>query len=179
LIVNTGTSQRSNARLYEVLPMISDKSVTISATPDKTTITVTGQRLVGKDVNVRYGKLLISKGQNATATQVVVETNRILPTDLPASVMVDGRESNTLPPRLETIDPPKAFAGDDVTLAGSGLSGQSVSVVFGATIVNIGPQAYASQLTVRVPPTLAAGAVAVKVTVNGKETNVLSLLILG
>ena len=179
LIVNDGTPARSNARFYEVLPMIEDLTVATSTTPDKTTITVTGQRLKGADVNVKYGKMLIRKGENTSATTVVVEVGRILAAGLPVSVVVDGRESNVLPPHLSGIDPSQAFAGDEVTLTGSGLSGQTVSVNFGGAIVNLTPQAAASFLKVKVPPALPAGPVTVKATVNGKDTNALPLLILG
>jgi len=178
VIVNDGTPKRSNARFFEVLPMIENLTVTTATTPDKTTITITGQRLNGADVNVKYGKMTIRKGDNTSATSVVVEVGRILPSGLPVSVVVDGRESNVLPPRLSDVDPPQAFAGDEVTLTGSGLSGQTVSVNFGSTRVNLPKQAAASFIRVKVPP-LSAGAVSVKATINGKDTNALSLLILG
>ena len=178
LIVNAGTPVRSNARLFEVLPMITNLDVATSTTPDKTTITVDGQRLQGTDVSVKYGKLLIHKGENTSATQVIVEVGRILQAGLPVSVVVDGRESNVLPPRLDGIDPAQAFGGDEITLTGSGLSGQTVVVDFSGTGVNPS-QAAASFLKVRVPPALPAGTVAVKVTVNNKESNALSFLVLG
>ncbi|MGB8508480.1 MAG: Pvc16 family protein [Pyrinomonadaceae bacterium] len=173
LIVDTGTPQRSNARFYEVLPMVTSANVTPTAVPAKTTIQVNGQRLSGKDVYVRYGKLLIAKGENLNAAQVTVEVARVLPTNLPVSVLVDNRESNALPPVLESLDPPQAFAGDNITLNGSGLSGQNVVVSFGATNVAVGAHAYATQLSVRVPPALAPGATTVRVTVNGNQTNAL------
>jgi hypothetical protein len=179
LIVNDGTPKRSNARLYEVLPIITSANVSTVASPAKTTIAVTGERLSGADVSVRYGKLLI---KNATAgpTTVSVEIDqRILPTNLPVSVLVDGRESNVFPPRLDDIDPSQAFAGDEITLTGSGLSGQSVSIDFGGTSVNLGPQAYASRFKLLVPNTLPAGTVDVKISVNGTETNIRSFEVLG
>jgi hypothetical protein len=179
VIVNGVTPVRSNARFFEVLPMIEDLTVVTSTTPDKTTITVTGQRLKGADVNIKYGKLRIPKGENTSPTTVIVEVPRILPSGLPVSVTVDGRESNVLPPRLNTIDPSQAFAGDEITLTGSGLSGQSLSVNIGGIIVPLQPQAAASFLKVKVPPALPAGPVTVKATVNNKDTNALSLLILG
>jgi hypothetical protein len=179
LIVNDGIPVRSNARLFEVLPMIEEVSVTTSTTPDKTTITVAGQRLKGADVSVKYGKLLIRKGENSSATEVVVEVSRILSAGLPTSVVVDGRESNLLPPRLDSIDPAQAFAGDEITLKGSGLSSQTVSVQFDGVNVNLPPQATSSFLKVRVPSALPAGAVEIKATVNSKDTNVLSFLVLG
>jgi hypothetical protein len=179
VIVNGVTPVRSNARFFEVLPMIEDLTVVTSTTPDKTTITVTGQRLKGADVNIKYGKLRIPKGENTSPTTVIVEVPRILPSGLPVSVTVDGRESNVLPPRLNTIDPSQAFAGDEITLTGSGLSGQSLSVNIGGIIVPLQPQAAPSFLKVKVPPALPAGPVTVKATVNNKDTNALSLLILG
>jgi hypothetical protein len=121
LIVNDGGSKRSNTRFFEVLPMIENVSVVTSNAPDKTTITATGQRLKGADVNVKYGdKLLIHKGENLSATQIVVEVQRILPTAQPTSVLIDGRESNVMPPQLDDIEPRQAFAGDEITLIGRG-----------------------------------------------------------
>jgi hypothetical protein len=179
LIVDDGTPRRSNARVYEVLPMITAVNVTTSGAPVKTTIEVTGQRLAGADVHVRYGKLLLRKGANADAGQVTIEVPRALATNLPVSVLIDGRESNTLPPALDNIDPPEAFMGDSVTLAGQGLSGQTVVVRFGAANVPVGPHGYASQLSVRVPAGLAAGVVSVRVTVNGNDTNTVPFTVLG
>lgn len=179
LIVDAGTPQRSNARLYEVLPLAQSVTVTPTSAPAETTIAVTGQRLNGQDVHVRYGKLLIAKGANLSATDVSVVVERVLPTTLPVSVLVDGRETNPLPPRLEQIDPAEAFAGDEVTLIGAGLSGQTVSVDFGGTAVAVGPQPFASRLRLRVPLTLAAGSVAVKATINGNDSNTLQLTIVG
>jgi hypothetical protein len=163
--------------MFEVLPMISNVGVVTSNAPDKTTITVTGERLKGNEVNVRYDKLLIRKGENLSQTQVVVEVNRILTIGRPTSVLIDGRESNVMPPRLEEIDPPLAFAGDEITLIGTGLSGQTVSVSFDGTLVNLGPQAGASSLKVKVPA-LPAGDVNVKATINAKDTNTAKLTVL-
>jgi hypothetical protein len=179
LIVNTGTPRRSNARSYEVLPLAESVTVTTSLTPAETVIKVTGQRLDGKDVHVRYGKLLVAKGENLNATEVSVTVARVLPTNLPASVLVDGRETNPLPPLLERIDPQKAFAGDEVTLVGSGLSGQNVSVDFGGTAVVVGAQPFGTQLRLRVPLTLAMGDVTIKATVNGNVSNGLQLTVVG
>lgn len=176
LIVN---GVRSNARSFEVLPMIEDLTVETSDTPAKTIITLTGQRLKGADVNVKYDKLLIRKGENTSATQVVVEVSRKLLKGLPASVVVDGRESNVLPPRLDGIDPSQGFPGDELNLKGAGLSGQTVSVDFDGTKVNLGPHASSSLLKVTVPPALAAGKVMVKATVNSKDTNPFPFLVLG
>ncbi len=120
LIVDTGTPRRSNARLYELLPLAQSLTFTTVAAPAQTTIAVTGQRLSGADVQVRYGKLLIAKGANVSATDVSVSVMRLLPAGLPVSVLVDARETNPLPPRLDRIEPTKAFAGDEVTLMGAG-----------------------------------------------------------
>lgn len=177
LILNT---KHTNVRLYEVLPLIMNVTVTTVAAPAKTTIELTGQRLKGKNVKVRYGKMTINKDENLSATAVSVDVDkRVLPANLPVSVLVDGRESNVLPPRLDSIEPSTAFAGDEITLTGSGLSGVAVSLAFDATPVNLGAQANASRFKVKVPSTLAAGTVAVKVTVNGNDTNPRSLVVLG
>ena len=178
LTVDTGTPQRSNARLYELMPAILSATVTPVAAPAKTTITVNGRRLDGADVNVKFGKLLIKKGENLTPNQFSVEVPRVLPASQPVSVLVDGRESNVLPPRIDRIEPAEAFPGDQIKFIGAGLSGQTVSVSFGATNVNIGPQPYSSQLTVAVPAALAAGVVAVKVTVDGNDTNTVNFKVL-
>jgi hypothetical protein len=166
-------TQRSNTRFFELLPSIQSVNVTTSASPVTTTITITGQRLDGKDVHVKYGSLLIRKGENTTTAQVIVEVSRTLPPNQPVSVIVDGRESNVLPPYLELIEPSQTFAGDLVTLTGKGLSGQAVVVSFGATTVNVGPHAYSSRLTVKVPSPLAPGTITIKVTVNGVDSNLL------
>jgi hypothetical protein len=177
LILNT---KHTNVRFYEVLPLITNVTVTTVAAPAKTTIELTGQRLNGKDIKIRYGKLIINKDENLTAGTLSVDVDkRILPTDLPVSVIVDGRESNVLPPRLDSIDPSSVFAGDEVTLTGSGLSGSSVSIDFGGTQVNLGAQANANRFRVEVPSTLAAGTVATKLIVNGNDTNTRSLVVLG
>jgi len=173
VIVDTGTPQRSNVFFYEVLPVLQARSVTTNATPESTTITVTGLRLNGRDVQVRYGALLLRKGENAAPTQVTIEVPRQLPTDEPVSVIIDGRESNQLPPRLERIEPARTFGGDTVGLTGRGLSGQNVVVSIGAQSVSLGAQAFASRLLVAVPAGLAPGSAPVKVTVDGNESNVL------
>jgi hypothetical protein len=178
VILNGGTPQRSNARFFEVLPAIQSVTVTTVASPAKTTITVTGKRLQGSDVNVRFGKLLIKKGENLDDAQVVVEVNRVLSATQPVSVLVDGRQSNTIPPRLDRIEPPEAFAGDTVMLIGDSLSGQNVIVRFGVTNVTVGPQAFSSRLSVKVPSGLAAGAIQVRVTVDGNNSNALSFEVL-
>jgi hypothetical protein len=177
LMVDEGTPARTNARLFEVLPRIQSVNVTTVPAPASTTIQVNGDRLNGTDVSIRYGKLLISRGENANPAQVTVDVPRLLATDLPISVLIDGRESNTLPPRLDSIDPPEAFAGDDVTLTGRGLSGTNVIVRFGATNAPVGPQPFASRFSVGVPLALASGPVAVTVSVNGNDTNSLQFTV--
>jgi hypothetical protein len=176
LTLDTGIPLRTNARFYELMPAITAVGVVTVVAPARTTITIDGRRLNG-DVNVKYGKLLIRKGANATANQVVAEVPRVLPAGQPASAIVDGRESSVFPPRLDRIEPPEAFPGDQVKLIGAGLSGQAVSVGFGAANVNVGAQPYSSQVTAAVPA-IAAGTVAVKVTVDGVDTNSLNFEVL-
>ena len=172
------TPQRSNALFFEVLPQVESVNVTTESSPAKTTIAVTGKRLSGKDVNVRYGELLVRRGENADAAQVEVSVARVLPTDLPLTVIVDNRESNLLPPLLEAVEPPAARGGDVVRLEGRGLSGQAVVVSFGATDVQIGAHAFATRIDVAVPAGLAPGDVQLKVTVNGAVTNELTFTVL-
>lgn len=174
VIVDTGTPRRSNVFFYEVLPILQTRSVTTVASPESTTITVTGRRLNGKDVQVRYGALLLRKGKNTAPTQVTLEVPRLLPIDDPVAVIVDGRESNPLPPCLERIEPERTFAGDTVELTGKGLSGRNVVVTFGTQSLTLGPQAFPSRIVVAVPAGLAPGGTPVKVTVDGNTTNVLS-----
>jgi len=178
LIVNDGAAQRSNTLFYEVLPVISSRNVTVGGLPAKTTIEVTGQRLNGNDVQARYGKLLISKGQNASATQLSVEVPRVLPTDQTVSVIVDGFESNILPPSLERLEPMESFPGQPITLIGRGLSGGNVVVHFGAASINVGPHPYSSRIVVTVPDGLAVGTIQVSATIDGNETNNLSFGVL-
>jgi hypothetical protein len=179
LTLGPGTPQNSNVRFFEVLPQIQSVAIATSVGPTKTTITVTGQRLNGKDVRVKYGNLLLNRGENINATQVSVEVDRLLSLGQPVYVLVDGRQSNTIPPKLDSIDPLQAFSGDTVALTGNSLSGQNVIVSFGAMSVNLGPNAYSSRLTVRVPSGLAVGPVNVKVSVDGNDTNSLVLDVLG
>jgi hypothetical protein len=171
LLLGSGTPQRSNARFFEVLPSLQSVNVTFEQSPAQTTIVADGERLSGKDVNVRYGALLIKKGENSNPAQVSVAVGRILEADQPVSVIVDGRESNLIPPVLESIDPPEAFRGSVVTLKGRGLSGKTVVVKFGATDVELGSQPFASQLSLMVPPGLNPGPIQVRVSVNGSDTN--------
>jgi len=93
-------------------------------------------------------------------------------------VLVDNRESNRLPPLLESVEPNEATRGASITLRGLGLSGKTVAVKFGATVVNLGAHAYATQLTVAVPATLAFGDVQLKVSVNGTDSNAVTLKVL-
>jgi hypothetical protein len=170
---------RTNARVYELIPLILTATVTPDAVAGKTTIDITGRRLAGTDVRVKYGKLVIKKGANATANQVTVEVPRILSTTEPVSVVVDNRESNLLPPRIEEIDPVEAFAGDQIRIAGAGLSGEAVSVSFGPTNVNLNAHSFSSKIEVAIPATVGAGVVPVKVTVNSIDSNTQNLRVLG
>jgi hypothetical protein len=97
LLVGDEQPRRSNTRFFEVLPQAEAFNVTTQDSPAQTTVAVTGKRLAGGDVHVRYGELLIRKGANADAAQVQVVVPRLLQTDRPVSVIVDGRESNRLP----------------------------------------------------------------------------------
>jgi hypothetical protein len=174
LILEGNAAGRSNTRFFDLLPIIATKTVTATNAPLMTTIAVTGHRLDGKDVVVRYGDLLIRKGENTSKTDLSVQIARTLPPDLPVAVIVDGRESNAIPPTLESIDPPAAARGDTVTLRGTSLSGEHVAVIFGTTSVTLAPQAFSSQVSVIVPATLAPGETSVKVRVNGDNSNKLT-----
>jgi hypothetical protein len=175
---NPGVPQRTNARDYELVPLIQSVTVATVAAPAKTTITVTGRRLAGADVNLKYGTLLIKKGQNVTANEVIVEVPRVLPATKPVSVLVDGHESNLLPPRIIRIEPSEAFPGDQIEIVGAGLSGEVVSIAFDATSFPLGAQPFAGQLTTIVPASIPAGVVAVKVTVNSIASNTANLTVL-
>jgi hypothetical protein len=96
LLVGSDPVRRSNARLFELMPQIETVNVTTQDAPAQTTIAVTGKRLAGNDVHLRYGELLIRKGENADAAQLQVNVPRILQGGLLASVLVDNRESNRL-----------------------------------------------------------------------------------
>jgi hypothetical protein len=173
VLVSDPAPRRSNDRLFEVLPAIQSVSVTTGGDPVTTTITISGQRLKGQNVQVRYGSLLINKGENTNAATVTVQVARVLPTDQSAAVIVDGLESAPWPPRLIRIETPNSTPGRRVVIVGSGLSGQNVAVRFGATEVVVGAAAYSSRLEVVVPAGLTPGAVQVKAVVDGVETNVL------
>lgn len=170
---------RTNARIYELIPLILTATVTPDIGAGKTSITITGRRLAGTDVQVKYGKLLIKKMTTATAVQISLEVPRVLSTTETVSVLIDNRESNPLPPRIQEIDPAEAFPGDQIRIAGAGLSGEAVSITFGAVNVNLNAQPFSSQFNVAVPAALGPGDVAVKVTVNGIDSNTQNLKVLG
>lgn len=175
LILDGAQPKRSNARIFEVLPHVKSVDIATDGDPTKTTIKVTGERLAGKEVHVKYGQLLLRKGENTTATQVEVEVKRVLASDQPVSVLVDNRESNTLPPHLETIEPKQASVGESVKLIGKSLSGRNVIVHFGTVTETIGAYAYSSQLEVKIPLTVTPGEVPVKVVVDNNESNTIKL----
>ncbi|HET7873448.1 MAG TPA: Pvc16 family protein [Terriglobales bacterium] len=179
LVLNDGTVKRSNALSFEVLPLITSVAVVTNAAPAKTTITITGERLAATEAAAQVGDLLLSKGKNTTATQLVVQTDRVLTSTTPVTAIVDGTFSNTLPSQLDKAVPAAAFAGDAITLLGRGLSGRSVAVSFGATTVNLGSQPLARRFGVRVPSGLAAGATTIKVTVDGTDTNTVPFTVSG
>ena len=179
VVLTLAPGGRTNARIYELIPLILTATVTPDLVAGKTTIDLTGRRLAGTDVRVKYGKLLIKKVATATATQISLEVPRILPTTDPISVLVDGRESNLLPPRIQEIDPSEAFPGDQIRIVGAGLSGEAVIVSFGATDVNLNAHPFSSQIEVAVPGALGPGVVAVKVKVNGIDSNTADLKVLG
>lgn len=179
LLLGNNPVLRSNARFFEVLPQIEAVNFTTQAAPALTTIAATGKRLAGKDVYVRYGELLVRKGENADAAQVQVSVPRLLPAGQPMSVLVDDRESNMLPPLLESVKPGAAFRGARVRLNGRSLSGKTVVVKFGATEVPISAHAFATQIEVAVPAALAPGDVQLAVNVNGADTNALTFTVLG
>lgn len=178
LLVGADVPRRTNARFFEVQPVLQTVNVTAQESPAQTTIELTGLRLKGGEVGVRYGELLIRKGENATAGALSVSVARPLPPGQPVSVVVDGRESNTLPPSLEAVEPPEGAAGQALTLAGRSLSGASVVVKFGGENVPLGPQAYATRLAVTVPAGLAPGEIQLTVEVDGAETNALAFKVL-
>jgi hypothetical protein len=179
LVLNDGTVKRINALSFEVLPLITDVAVTTTVAPASTTITITGERLSAADASAQIGDLLLSKGKNTTAAQLVVQTDRILSITTPVTAIVDGTSSNTLPSQLDQVVPAAAFAGDTVMLLGRGLSGRSVAVSFGGTVANLGGQPLAGRFSVRIPSGLAAGATTIKVTVDGRDTNTVSFTVNG
>lgn len=179
LVVNDGTPHRSNARTFEVLPLLNSVTITTTAAPLRTTITLNGERLAADAAVVVAGGLSIRAGANANAGQLVAQVDRALAANLPVFAVIDGRQTNTLPSTLDRIDPPSGFPGDVVVLNGQGLSGRSVSVAFGASAVAIGPQPSAGRFAVAVPATLPAVAVQVTVTIDGRSTNPLPFTVSG
>jgi len=179
VVLTLAPGGNTNARIYELIPLILTATVTPDIPAGKTAITITGRRLAGTDVKVKYGKLLIKKMTTATATQIDLEVPRILPTTDPVSVLIDNRESNLLPPQIQEIDPSEAFPGDQIRISGAGLSGEAVSVSFGAVNVNLNAQPFSSQISIAVPDPLGPGVVAVKVTVNSIDSNTQNLTVLG
>jgi hypothetical protein len=178
LLLEGDTVRRSNTRFFELLPVINTKTITSTTDPLLTTIAVTGSRLNGRDVSLRYGELLIRKGENASATDLSVGVARTLAPDLPVSVVVDGRESNAIPPTLESVEPTEARRGERVTLKGKSLSGKNITVVFGTTAVTLAPQPFSSRLSVAVPPSLAPGETTIKVRIGGGDSNALTFSVL-
>ncbi len=170
--------QASNIRFYEVLPVITTVNTEYFDNPAKTLVTITGYRLDGKNVTIKYGALLLKKGANTQPTDVTFEIPRTLPPDQPVSVLVDGRESNPLPPQLESIEPAAACVDEPITLRGRGLSGQHVSVSFGPFATPAEANAWFSQLNLRVPTDLAAGSLQVTATVDGHQSNPLDFEVL-
>ncbi|HEX8353316.1 MAG TPA: Pvc16 family protein [Pyrinomonadaceae bacterium] len=171
--------RRSNARFFEVQPRLLSLNFSTEQTPAKTTIELTGLRLAGGDVGVRYGGLLIRKGENSDPSALTVSVPRLLEAGQPVSVVVDGFESNTLPPSLLSVAPAEAAPGQEVVLEGRSLSGADVAVKFGGVVVDAGPHGYSSRLKVAVPPGLAPGDVQLTVEVDGFETNALTFKVSG
>jgi hypothetical protein len=180
-VVLTLNGQRSNTRILEVLPLITNATVTSSASPPpgSTTLTIDGERLDGQEVDVNIGGLLVKGGANANAAQVAVTVQRVLPITAPVTVIVDGTESNPIPSRVDSILPPAVFAGDAVVLNGAGLSGRHVIVSFSAANVDLGAQPFATRIRLNTPRALAAGQVQVSVSVDGRLTNQIALEVLG
>ena len=166
--------KRSNSRFYEVLPLIQSVNITSTPSPVSTTIAVTGERLNGTDVHIKYGGILLRKGENTPSDNVTLTVQRTLPSNQPISVIVEGRESNTLPSILERIEPAQSHTGASVKLTGRSLSGHNVIVNFGSINVPLGPHPYGSEINVTVPSTLIPGEVDVSITVDGNNTNTLS-----
>jgi len=179
VIVDDGTPSSSNVRTYELLPRIQSVTREVNAGPPLTTaITVIGERLSGAKVQIRYGKWRLDGVVTSNGASVRGVANGVLPAGQPASVIVDGRESSVLPPRLDSLDPPQAARGEAVTLTGNGLSGQSVVVRFGSVDLPAIAQPFASRFSVAVPAGLAAGGIKVKVIVQGNETNEMDFTVL-
>jgi hypothetical protein len=185
LTIDEGTPKRSNTLLYEVMPAISSFTQTDGGAPARTTITVTGERLRGSDVHLRYDRLVARVGDTsdpvrfpAADTSVSFQFDRVLVPGGTVSLLVDARPSNTLPRLLASLEPPEGASGDQVTLTGSSLSGRNVVVTFGAVALPAMAQPFAHRFAVTVPAGLAPGQVTVNVTVDGSSTNALPFLVL-
>lgn len=171
-------ARRSNTRFFEVLPKIDSVNVASTSNPISSTVTVTGKRLAGSEVTIKHGALSLAvAAADISPNQVKVTVKRTLPAGQPVTVVVDGRESNTLPPTLSRIEPGEVSVGEAITLFGKSLSGQNVSVRFNATAVAVGAHPSPSQLRVTVPAALAPGTIQVKATVDGHDTNALPVQI--
>jgi Pvc16 N-terminal domain/IPT/TIG domain len=176
-VVVTINGQRSNARLFDVLPLITSVAVATSAAPVTTTLTITGERLSGQDVSAAVAGIVIRGGANTNATQLVLTVSRTLPATAPLSVSVDGSVSNTIPPRLDSISPSSVLAGGAIVLTGDSLRGRDVVVSFDGTSVDLGAQSFGSRVRLNVPGSLPTGTVQVSVTVDGRTTNELPLAV--
>src|SRR5262249_19668164 len=97
----------------------------------------------------------------------------------PISVTVDGVVSNTIPPRLDNVNPSSAFTGDTITVTGDSLSGRNVIVNFNAVPVTLGAQPFRSRMKATVPAGLPLGVVQVSVSVDGRSTASIPLTVLG
>ena len=179
LIVNDGADHRSNARMFEVMPLINAVTFTSSVTPVGTTIELDGERLAADSAGVVVGGISIRPAANANAAKLIVQVDRAVAAGSPVFAVIDGRSSNTLPSTLDLIEPAAAFIGDLVTLSGQGLSGRNVSAGFGARTIVIGSQPSRSRITVAVPRGLAAGSVPVLVTIDGRATASMPFTVLG
>jgi hypothetical protein len=185
LTLDDGTPKPSNTLLYEVMPAIFSFTQTDGGAPARTTIAVTGERLRGIDVNLRYDKLVARVGDTRDPvrfptgdTNVSFQFDRVLVPGGTVSLLVDARPSNALPRVLTSLDPPEGFSGDQLTLTGSSLSGRNVVVTFGATALPALAQPFAQRFTVTVPAGLAPGPTTVGATVDGSSTNALPFSVL-
>ncbi len=179
LVVLTLDGQRSNARVFEVLPLITAVAITTNPAPLSTTVSVTGERLNGQDVSVVIGGLAIRVGANASATTLNATVDRALPATTPVTVNVDGVVSNTIPPRLDTVVPSSAFVGDTVVLNGDSLSGRNVIVSFNAVPVVIGAQSFSSRMKATIPAGLPVGVAQISVSVDGRVTDSVPITVEG
>jgi hypothetical protein len=166
------------------MPSISSFGRNDALAPPKTTITVTGERLRGRDVILRYGKLLARVGDvtdpvkfpNADTT-ITFQFDRVLDPNGTVSLMIDGRQSNTLPSSISAIDPALGSAPDVVTITGQGLAGRKVTVKFGATALPDIAQPYGTRFQVQVPPGLTAGPTTVNVVVDAADAGTVPFVV--